>query len=244
MDDADGVRLDQVREGFLGALAFAVCLSAALGCGTDTQEPAQVSHSPSPYHVVKDESEDTPIHSLVRMHIVLDTSPTHANLTELLNWIYDQKKKGPFKYHPNDPDILIFAYTDEKRAAAGTGLWAAKLDSDSGKEPVIQVDDDFLARLNRASKPSHAEEKIFGLNQAQRQQLVYDVESCQDKAMKDAERRYPNDIDKQAAYNNRLNESCIYKFRRKYHVSEDHYYKIVAEGIRNKWPDPPLQDQP
>jgi len=189
------------------------------------------------YTVYKDESEDNPIHSLVRLHIVVSGILDRENLTALLRAIYDEKRKGPFKYHPDDPDFSIFAYNDQQRAASMNGNWVAMLDGGHGNsEPKITVADELLASLSQ--KP----EKRFGLTEEQRQKLMYEVEGCQDANDAAARRRYANNLDKQAEVSNQGDEDCATKIRKRYHVSASNYSKIATEAIEKKWPGPPGPD--
>jgi hypothetical protein len=184
------------------------------------------------YVVRKDEGEDTPIHSLVRLQLVVSGKVTRENLDSMLRQIYNEKKSGPFKYHPNDPDIALYAYTDNARADSGMGLWIAMLMSSKGDEPEVSFKDGELKSLGKPPT------KRFGLTEEQRKKLIWDVTAEQDKNARKAQALYPSDILKQADWQNKRDEQTTAKFRKRNHLSRDQYSSIMVEAVEKNWPLP------
>jgi hypothetical protein len=245
---ADSQIMESSKSRFLVPLAvFAATL--AVGCShphgsisEQSAEPgvsAQTKNSqPSTaplltYSIIKDESEDSRLHSLVRLHLLVKGKITRQGLSNLLQKAYKERRLGPFKYHPDDPDIFLFAYTDKKKADSGMGLWIAILSSDAGAEPKLNYTEGELATVGNPP------ETKFGLTEARRKQLIWDVTACQDKAQSDAEKRFPNDVMKQADWSTSHDESCIDRMCKRYRVTRDNYYKIVVEANQKNWPLPP-----
>ena len=218
--------LEILRKSCFVLLISGVALTIGCSSSTGDQSPVQgvpsaavsLNSSPLDYTIIKDESEDNAIHSLVRLHILATGHLTKESLTDLLKQIYEEKRKGPFTYHPDEPDFSIFVYPDQDRTESESGSWIAMLDSNQGSEPKITVDEKLLEYLADGPKSR------FGISQNQRERFYWNIVACQDKL--------PDDAGGDAQ------EGCKYKERRKYRLSQDQVDKIVVEGSVYKWPIP------
>ena len=191
----------------LKILGLMILATLGVGCGAPSTAPATAI---LPYKIVKDEGEDTPIHSLVKEHILVSPPVDKQSLTDTLKAIFEMKKAGPFTYHPEDPDIALYVYDDVGKLNAGQGAWVAMLMSRKGGNPKIDFKDTIIG-LSGTPQTTR-----FGLSEAARKGLVKEVADCEDKG--------------------RNAEYCEPLVGKKYGISRANVKAINLEAAEKGWP--------
>lgn len=139
------------------------------------------------YEVFDRKVYDTPIKTQVQIDLLVTENLTPKALRNLLAKVFlETDKQRGFKYHPTPTHVFIYAYPDKERAESGSGGWAAML-SKVGKHghPDVDVNDRLLAALKE--KPVEK----FGLSEAKRREVWTQLVRAEDRAMKEAEAKYP-----------------------------------------------------
>lgn len=206
--------------------------------GIDPEPKAEKEKVVMPkYSVLDEDVYDAPIKAQVELNILVSGEISESGLRALLNELYTSTKaKKGFKYHGSPTNIYIYAFTSKERFESGMGQWIAMLQQSPGDaKPRIDIKKRQIDQLG--AKP----ETKFGLSEAKRKQIFYELVKAGDDATKLAIQKYPNDIMKQIDYENKTWEANEEKVRRKYKITEQQIDKIKVEGaIIKDWPMPKL----
>jgi len=201
---------------------------------------------PLTYQVWKEETHDTPLHTYVRMEIVVSGNITREGLDALLRRLFRQiRERKDFEYH-DQPGVQIGAYTSAGRAESGAGLWIALLDADSTDTyPEVSFSESQLDLLRQAP------ETRLGFTEEQRMAIFYEIVKAEDRSWKEAMQRYPDlgpgssseefrrQLLEQADEQDRLLEIYEKRLASKYNLSREQLDEIGYEGANKSWPMPP-----
>ena len=110
--------------------------------------------------------------------------------------------------------------------------------------------DRFSVNKLFAKSRREPEKTRFGLSEAKRRDVYFDLAEAQDRAMNEAIARYPTDpsvspnwrsnVRKQIALEESLKGRYEGQVGRKYGLSTDQLIKIAVEGATKAWPTPKL----
>jgi hypothetical protein len=102
-----------------------------------------------------------------------------------------------------------------------------------------------------APKPKSASDVRFGLTLERRKALAWEEAGKEDKAMVEAEMKYPTNLMNggsednvlpNAEYNTKLTEKYQAAICKKYHITYDQLLSILVEAADKKWPLPEVPD--
>ena len=85
-------------------------------------------------------------------------------------------------------------------------------------------------------RPPKESGKKYGLSLEKRQQIFREVYRSQDKTLRMAKKKYPNDAMKKWDYVEELNKKYEKRICDKYGITEDQKNTILAEGLMKNWP--------
>lgn len=204
-----------------------VCLSSVLlGCGKDKEQK-----SPLPkYTVLDEEIYDAPVKAQVAIYLLVSKDISKEGLTALLKHLYEKnRQRGGFKYHKHPTNIFIYAY-HSKEHAEEMGQWVGMLaKTRSNSEPKITIDEEFLTQLKK--KP----EVKFGLTETKRRLIFVEMIAVEVRANEEAHRKYPEQIMREASFQNELEDKYNNELCTKYSLTRDQFDAIGLEGVVNKW---------
>ena len=186
------------------------------------------------YIILDEDVYDAPIKTQVTLSVLVSGEISEAGLKTLLNQLYSSTKarKG-FKYHDSPTSIYIYAYTSKERAESGMAQWIAMLQKAQAEtKPTININERQLAQLG--AEP----EERFGLSEEKRKEIWKELILIEDRAMKEAEKRYPEQWEKEIEMQRRLIDENENKLAEKYELSPDQLGKISIEGLEKDWPFP------
>lgn len=151
----------------------------------------------------------------------------------------------------NDIDeIVLFFYSDKELVNeaydVARAVWApggktgevtpeiATTDDRTGYRTTIETKDNLEEYLSNRQKS----ESKFGLSEDQRKVVFLELVAAEDRAAKEADNLYSNDLEKYATANRELEDKYKAEVRTKYGISEDTANQIAAEGMTDNWPTP------
>ena len=85
-------------------------------------------------------------------------------------------------------------------------------------------------------RPSNESGKKYGLSLEKRQQIFREIHRSQNKTLRMAAEKYPNDAVKRWDYVEELDKEYEKRICDKYGITEQHKTSILAEGIMENWP--------
>jgi len=201
------------------------------------------------YEVLDEKIYDGPIKAMIALKVLVSGEITEASLTTLLNNLYSSAKvrKG-FKYYNAPTQILIYAFTSKEKADSDMGYWIAMLEQSTGdNNPRITIKKEQIERLG--AEPV----RRFGLSEAKRKQIFYELAQAQDNAQMRALQKYPDpdplspkyppDLQyytARAEYQSKISEVNEQKVRSAYNLTKQQMFKIYVEGVTKEWPVPKL----
>ena len=189
----------------------------------------------TPKYVILDEDVyDAPIKTQVTLSVLVSGEISEAGLKNLLNQLYSSTKarKG-FKYHDSPTSIFIYAYTSKERAESRGRMWIAMLHKAHAEtKATININERQLAQLG--AEP----EERFGLSEEKRKEIWKELILIEDRAMKEAEKQYPKQWEKEIEMQGRLIDENKNKLAEKYELAPEQLEKISTEGLEKDWPFP------
>ncbi len=156
--------------------------------------------------------------------------------------MYDKtSKRSGFKYHNHPTNICIYAYTSIDKAESGMGQWVGMISkSYNDKTPQIDISDRQLNAMAEVAKDR------WGLTYKQRKEIWNKKILSQDKAQKEADKKYPpdktriskDDIIKSIDFMRELELEYEIEITKEYGVEKAIVDSIVFEGIKMGWSFP------
>ena len=186
------------------------------------------------YTILNEDVYDAAVKTQVTLSVLGSGEISEAGLKSLLNQLYSSTKarKG-FKYHDSPTSIYIYIYTSKERAESGMAQWIAMLQKAHAEtKPTININERQLAQLG--AEP----EERFGLSEEKRKEIWKELILIEDRAMKEAEKRYPEQWEKEIEMQRRLIDENENKLAEKYELTPDQLGKISTEGLEKDWPFP------
>lgn len=157
--------------------------------------------------------------------VPLDTSDGEAKriLTKKLN---DLKEEWQNKVEWLGVDLFL----GENYLSLMKGQWVSVKSSRPKKGINIEIDEDGRYQTDEQTKILSSEQK--------RRQIFYEAVQAEDRAVREAERKYHNDFSTQIDYERKLKAKYEKELAEKYGLTEKHIFKISVEGIKKNWPMP------
>ena len=78
----------------------------------------------------------------------------------------------------------------------------------------------------------------FAFDESQRKEIYKNIRRAEARGCRDAERRYPNDLQKQFTLASELQDRYKNELANKLGISRDQLDEIGLEGIQKNWPFP------
>jgi len=223
--------------------ALKITLIIAIGmvltnCSNSTQTKYILKHT-----ILKNEVNDSPIKTQVEIDVLItDTAITKQKVSDLLTFLYSKTaKRTGFKYHTNPTNIYIYAYTSKEKAESGMAQWIGMISkSYDDVQPQIDISETQLKSLTLKSVEK------FGLPQKIRLEIWKKSIKIEDRAQKEADKKYPldkagitkNDIKKNVALNDKLKAKYEKELAAEYGISVAIIDSIGLEGMTKGWPFP------
>lgn len=223
------IRKKKKKPWALGLLGFVIILFIGGGLGGINGKKAILK-----YTILNEDVYDAAIKTQVTLSVLVSGEISEAGLKNLLNQLYSSTKarKG-FKYHDSPTSIYIYAYTSKERAESGMAQWIAMLQkADAETKPTTNINERQLAQLG--AEP----EERFGLSEEKRKEIWKELILIEDRAMKEAEKQYPEEWEKEIEMQRRLIGENENKLAQKYELTSDQLGKISTEGLEKDWPFP------
>jgi len=186
------------------------------------------------YTILNEDVYDAAVKTQVTLSVLVSGEISEAGLKSLLNQLYSSTKarKG-FKYHDSPTSIYIYIYTSKERAESGMAQWIAMLQkAHADTKPTININERQLAQLG--AEP----EERFGLSEEKRKEIWKELILIEDRAMKEAEKQYPKQWEKEIEMQRRLIDENKNKLAEKYELAPEQLEKISTEGLEKDWPFP------
>ena len=206
---------------------------------TETERPSSIARTEEevtiPTHIIlKEDVYDSPIKTQVTVEALVSGEISAPGLRILLNQLYSSTKaKKGFKYHDSPTSIYIYAYTSKERAESGMGQWIAMLQkADAETSPTISINERQIAQLG--AEP----EERFGLSEEKRKEIWKELILIEDRAMEEALKRYPKELEKQIEMERRLIDERKSKLAEKNGLTHEEIREISIEGLEKDWPFP------
>lgn len=201
------------------------------------------------YIVLEEDVYDAPIKTQVTLNVLVSGEISDSGLRALLNQLYSSTKaRRGFKNHNSPTNIYIYAFTTKERYESGMGLWIAMLQkSYDDVKPTISIKESQITQLG--AKP----EEKFGLSEAKRKQIWYEIVKAEDRTTTEAEQKYPlsdplkpgysqsiarKQLEKQAELQDILNEKYENELAKKYGLTRKQLDEIAVEGLIKDWSFP------
>ena len=186
------------------------------------------------YTILDEDVYDAPVKTQVTLSVLVSGEISEAGLKNLLNQLYSSTKarKG-FKYHDSPTSIYIYAYTSKERAESGMAQWIAMLQKAHAEtKSTTNINERQLGQLG--AEP----EERFGLSEEKRKEIWKELILIEDRAMKEAEKQYPKEWEKEIEMQRRLIDENENKLAEKYELTPEQLEKISSEGLEKDWPFP------
>ncbi len=141
------------------------------------------------YKTLNREVADNNMYVKVSMDLLVSGEISKPGLKAMLEKLNgSEKNKKGFKFNQHPTDIYIYAYTSRELAQAGMGQWIAMSRwNNKTSKPNISYNDMQIEQLGVAP------EKRFGLSEEMRRKIYKEIVSSHDKALEEAEDKYPID---------------------------------------------------
>jgi len=226
------IRKKKKKPWALSLVGFVIILFVGAGLGGIVGKPAKEKRPATlKYTILNENIYDAPIKTQVELNILVSGEISEVSLKTLLNQLYSSTKtrKG-FKYHDSPTSIYIYAFTSEERAGSGMGQWIAMLQkAHADTKPTININERQMAQLG--AKP----EERFGLSEEKRKEIWKELILIENRAMKEAEKRYPQELEKQAEMERHLIDEYKSELAEKYELIPEQLEKISSEGLEKDW---------
>ncbi len=186
------------------------------------------------YTILDEDVYDAPVKTQVTLSVLVSGEISEAGLKNLLNQLYSSTKarKG-FKYHDSPTSIYIYAYTSKERAESGMAQWIAMLQKAHAEtKSTTNINERQLGQLG--AEP----EERFGLSEEKRKEIWKELILIEDRAMKEAEKQYPKEWEKEIEMQRRLIDENENKLAEKYELTPEQLEKISSEGLEKDWSFP------
>ena len=221
----------------------ALLTNCGTGGGTYTNSTPEQTVTLPNYSVYDEEIYDAPIKTQVTTHIVIEEEElTEEMIRNLLTSLYQQTmKRTGFESHPNPTSAYIYAYTSTEKAKSGMGQWVGIISkSHADTKPSISISETQMNAMNET------EETKWGLTYELRQEIWNELIKSEDRAQKEAEKKYPldkpgltlDDMKKTGTLSNELNEKYDKEIATKYGVKIEILDSVSLEGVVNGWAFP------
>jgi len=223
------IRKKKKKPWAFGLLGFVIILFIGGGLGGINGKGVTMK-----YTILNEDVYDAAIKTQVTLSVLVSGEISEAGLKDLLNQLYSSTKarKG-FKYHDSPTSIYIYAYTSKERAETGMAQWIAMLQKAHAEtKPTININERQLGQLG--AEP----EERFGLSEEKRNEIWKELILIEDRAMKEAEKRYPEEWEKEIEMQRRLIDENENKLAEKYKLTLEQLKKISTEGLEKDWPFP------
>ncbi len=184
------------------------------------------------FEIISEKVDDVPIKTQIHQDVLVKGKVTKESLSSFLLKQYKTiKNRKGFKYHDNPTNVYIYIYDQKSKAEAGQGLWLAMLQMSSidPDSPKITIKENQIQRIGR--KPVEK----FGLSEEIREKIFKELVVSEDKAMNEAIKVYPNEIQKQANLEGKLRQKYLDDLAKNYGLDKGQILKIEVEGFENQW---------
>ncbi len=211
------------------------------GIQIETEEPSSIAKTEGevtiPRHIIlKEDVFDSPIKTQVTLEALVSGEISAPGLKILLDQLYSSiKAKKGFKYHDSPTNIYIYTYTSKERAESGMGQWIAMLQkTDAETSPTISINERQIAQLG--AEP----EERFGLSEEKRKGIWKEIILIEDRAMEEAIKRYPKELEEQIEMERRLIDEHKSRLGEENGLTHEEIRKISLEGIEKDWTFPKM----
>ena len=195
------------------------------------------------YSIHNEEVYDAPIKTEVSIDVLIeDVNINEEGIKTLLNYLYKTtKERSGFKHNEHPNSIYIYAFTTKEKAASGMGQWIGMISkSASDKNPKINFSE---IQLNSLSVNI---ENRWGLSQDKREELWKEIVNAEDKAYKEADKKYPlakldlteSDISKNADLRDSLKDQYEWEIAKENNLKKVILDSIGIEGLKKGWAFP------
>lgn len=185
--------------------------------------------------VAYEDEVDTRIKAQVEQRVFVSGSVSEEGLRRFLKNRYQQlSTRSGFTYHNGPTNIYIYVFGSENRAEqGGMGWMGAVMKGASDEAPDIEI------KPNLIKSYKEGPEEKFGFSEAKRKEIFRELVRAEDRALADAEDKYPDDFDQQTDYQRELEEKYTRQVREEYGITEAIADSITTEAIYEKeWPMP------
>jgi len=222
----------------LGAVVLALLVALPILASSQTTDKTAPEEKKARYWALPDQVYDSPAKVQVVRLLVLNGPASRKEIEHFIRHEYKSiSKKSGFAHAEHPTHIGIYLFDTEKKAKAGQSLWLGMLWSPDTSKPMPDIEVNQIRLKNAWSK---AEDR-FGLSEAQRKKVFEELVPAEDRANKEAERRFPTDFKKQATYSQELEAKYTAEVAEKYKLTEEQLSKISVEAFEKGWPLPELQ---
>jgi len=195
------------------------------------------------YSIYKEDISDIPAKTQVSIDILIeDKQFSEKQITNLLNQLYNKTiTRSGFKYHKNPTNVFIYAYTSKEKANSGMGQWVGMIQKGfNDKTPTISISE------RQFNSMAETQDEKWNLTYQQRKDIWIKLISAEDRALKEAEKKYPTDkpgitneeLIKSTDYKNELETKYKLNVINEYGVKKNIIDSIVYEGIKMGWAFP------
>jgi len=223
-------------------LTIAVLSLTIIYCGNKTSENSK-KENVLKYSIHKENIYDAPIKTQVTLDVIIEDKELNVQkIKDLLNHLYDKTiKRSGFKYHNNPTNIYIYVYTSKEKAESGMGQWVGMISkSYDDNKPKINIKEKQVNTLTE--EPNNR----WGLTQEQRKEIWDKIIRLEDKAQKEADKKYPLDKPGITQDDVRKNTDLMRELKKKYEnelakecgVKRTVIDSIGLEGLKKNWAFP------
>ena len=209
-----------------------VIVAVMCGCTDSTQTDGKPRIQEIPHTVLSDDVTEGPGKTQVIQNLLVKPDITERDLRHLLIGRYEEaSKRTGFRFHDHPTVVGVYAYPSREHAESGMGQWLGMLiKSPNEAAPRITVHDSV-------GTPS-VEELRFGLSEGQRRDVFKQIVLAEDRGQKEAERKHPTDVIKQASVVSELSKANKEALAKELKLTREQLQEISTEGLMKNWPMP------
>lgn len=201
------------------------------------------------------EIAELPISKRVEYRVVVDSNINSEQILPTVERIVNEKTSE----NPEIDGITALLYSDESLSSGAydiaRAVWAPKGDLEnitaeiarSNNRGSYEISLDIKENLEEYLKQRSKSETKFGLREEVRKEIFHEIVAAEDRAAREAEDRYPTDIntvdaetarrnvEKNASLTRDLTEKYTERVLKKYDISAEVETKITTEAFEEGW---------
>jgi hypothetical protein len=215
----------------------------SINCQGNISDKSNTPNDLLKYSIIKEDIYEIPLKTQVTLNVLIsDKEIDKQKIKDLLNHLYKKTStRTGFKHHKHPTNIYIYAFTSKDKANSGMGQWVGMI-SKSGFDasPTIDISERQLESLKDVA------EDRWGLPFNRRQEIWGKMVLSEDKAQKEADKKYPLDQANITEDNMRKNVELRDELEIKYKTEIASEYgvdiaiidSVTIEGLMNGWAFP------